>query len=588
MMDLMLSIEDELKKIFGLAVQEAFSHLASEERLIEITPSTQAHFGDYQCNSAMKLAKLLKKNPRQVAEEIVEKVNLQPNASRFSKLEVAGPGFINIFLTTSWLEELVAIMTQGDRLGIVQAAPPQRIVIDFCSPNTAKDMHVGHLRSAIIGDCLARLFEFLGHDVLRLSHVGDWGTSFGMLIAFLKEQHAEVLEGKGVTSLLTLEDWYREAKAYFDADADFRVRAQREVVALQGGDPVAQKAWELICAITRQGHQEILDLLDIPLEERGESFYNLHLPEVVRDLEEKGLVKVSDGAKCIFLDGFKNREGDPLPFMIQKSDGGYNYATTDLAALRHRVEEERADRILILTDAGQGSHFAMLFQVGALAGYYDPQKVRLDHVPFGLVLGEDGKKFRTRSGRVEKLRDLLDIAVEKAKEICLQRQENQGLSPVELEELSRALGIGAVKYADLSCARLGDYHFSYERMLRFDGNTAVFLLYAYVRIAGIKRRVGHEVELAHTKISLAHPAERALGIHLCRFAEVLRLVTEDLMPHHLTEYLYELAGLFNAFFRDCRVEGSEEQASRLALAELVARTLKTGLHLLGLKTVERM
>ncbi len=584
----MLSIENELRKVFDLAAREAFPELTDHERIIEITPSTQVHFGDYQCNSAMKWAKTLRRSPRQVAEGVVEKLLLQPAASKLSKVEVAGPGFINISISSSWLEELVALVAQGDRLGIPRISPPQRIVIDFCSPNTAKDMHVGHLRSAIIGDSLARLFEFLGHDVLRLSHVGDWGTSFGMLIAFLKEQHPQVLEGHVSTSLLTLEDWYRKAKALFDADAEFRIRAQREVVALQGGDAKAQKAWELICTITRQGHQEILDLLDISLEERGESFYNLHLPEIVSDLEKKGLVEVSNGAKCIFLEGFKNRDGAPLPFMIQKSDGGYNYATTDLAALRHRVEEEHADRILILTDAGQATHFTMLFEVGARAGFYDPKRVRLDHVPFGLVLGEDGKKFRTRSGRVEKLRDLLDIAVDKAKEICLQRQENQTLSQEELEQLGRALGIGAVKYADLSCARLGDYHFSYDRMLRFDGNTAAFLLYAYVRVAGIKRRIGHDVDLAHTKIMLSHPSERALGLHLCRFAEVLYLVTEDLMPHHLTEYLYELAVFFNAFFRDCRVEGAEEETSRLGLCELVARTLKTGLNLLGLKTVEKM
>ena len=452
----------------------------------------------------------------------------------------------------------------------------------------AKELHVGHIRSTIIGDCLARLFEFLDQDVLRLNHIGDWGTQFGMLITYMKEHAPAVLAGKEPTELDSLMRWYRAAKKEFDASPDFKKRAQLQVVQLQAGEKEALHAWKIICEISRKGFQEIYDLMGVKIGERGESFYNPFLKDIVQELEQKGLIEISDGAKCIFLEGFQNREGQALPLMVQKSDGGYNYDTTDLAAIRYRIFVDKADRIIYVTDVGQSLHFQMVFAAAQKAGWLDPAKTEVDHVGFGLVLGADGKKFKTRSGDTEKLIDLLTEAVEKAREILKDRLPVA--EPGEVEHLARVLGIGAVKYADLSCHRTKDYTFSYDRMLRFEGNTAVFLLYAYVRIMGIKRKTGADMNyvLSHFKIDVLHPSEIALALHIRRFGEIVEMVARDLLPNRLTDYLYELAEKFNAFFRDCRVEGSPEEGSRLVLCDLTARLLKQGLEILGLETVDRM
>jgi len=504
------------------------------------------------------------------------------------KSAIAGPGFINITLNTAYLSHYVDNILKTPHLGINLPEKPQRIIIDFSSPNTAKEMHVGHLRSTIIGDCLSRLFEFLGYDVLRLNHIGDWGTAFGMLIAYMKQQAPDVLQGNEITDLTHLVSWYKESKQLFDTDPDFKKKSQLEVVALQSGNPEALKAWGIICDISRRAYQEIYDLLDITITERGESFYNPLLASTVADLESKGLVTVSNGAKCIFLEGFQNREGDTLPLMVQKSDGGYNYDTTDMAAIRHRIDVEKGDRLIYVTDAGQAQHFKMVFMAAEKAGYLDPFQVRVDHVPFGLVLGNDGKKFRTRSGDTEKLIDLIDNAIKEAGRILAERSPE--MPDEERQSLASNLGIGAIKYADLSCHRTSDYTFSYERMLRFDGNTAAFLMYAYVRIIGIKRKVKADIEtLKQTqKIHLEHPSEIALGVHLAQFAEALETVADDLLPNRLTDYLYTLAEKFNAFFRDCRVEGSAQQDQRLLLCETVASVMKQGLEIFGLKTVDKM
>ncbi|HSX12238.1 MAG TPA: arginine--tRNA ligase, partial [Rhabdochlamydiaceae bacterium] len=464
----------------------------------------------------------------------------------------------------------------------------QRIIVEFSSPNIAKELHVGHLRSTIIGDAIARLFEFLGYDVLRLNHIGDWGTQFGMLIAYLKKKEPEVLTGKKRVGLYELMGWYRAAKKRFDEDPEFKKRAQAQVVLLQGGDEASLEAWQMICDISRKGFAEIYHLLDVKLNERGESFYNPFLSKVVADLEKKGLVTVSNGAKCLFLEGFTTKEGEPLPLIIQKSDGGYNYATTDMAAMRHRIEVEKADRIIVLTDAGQKLHFSMITQAAEKAGYLDSKKVRFDHVPFGLVLSSEGTKFKTRSGETEKLIDLIQEAIDKAKEIFRERLPDA--SEKEIEQMAQILGVDALKYADLSTHRIKDYVFSYERMLRFEGNTAPFLLYAYVRIQSIKRKVGKEIsELIKTaQIQLTHPTEIQLALHVRRFGEVLERVADDLLPHQLCEYLYELAEKFHAFFRDCRVEGSDLEESRVLLCEAAGRILKKGLEILGLKTLEKM
>lgn len=577
---------------FRNAMVAAFPQLSEQKASlpVEVVQSTQEKFGHYQCNSAMKLTKLLQQNPRQIAESLVKHLDITtPQGDvMVASLDIAGPGFINVTLTPQYIAKAANAVLQEPHLGIELPEKKQRIVVDFSSPNVAKEMHVGHLRSTIIGDSLARLFEFLGHDVLRLNHVGDWGTAFGMLIAYMKEEAPEVLNGRQHTDLTHLVTWYKASKQRFDADADFKRRSQLEVVALQGGNPTSLKAWQIICEISREAYQEIYNLLDIKIIERGESFYNPMLAEVVADLEAKGLVQVSQGAKCIFLEGFQTREGQPLPLMIQKSDGGYNYDTTDMAAIRHRIQDEKADRIVIVTDAGQSLHFQMVFKAAEAAGYLDPQKVRADHVTFGMVLGQDGKRFRTRSGDTERLIDLLNAAIEEAKKILAGK--NPEMQAQERDLLATALGIGAVKYSDLACHRTGDYVFSYERMLKFEGNTAAFLMYAYVRVSGIKRKVNADIQaLKQThKIIIEHPTEITLALQLIQFNEALEQVAQELLPHRLTDYLYTLAEKFNAFFRDCRVEGSQQQASRLLLCEAVACTLKQGLEILGVRTVERM
>jgi arginyl-tRNA synthetase len=584
----MKSLYSFLFEHFQQAIQKAYPELSSESSfpLIEITLSTNEKFGHYQCNSAMKLTKLIKQPPRQVAENIVQAFESLPKV--IHSLEIAGPGFINVTFHPKFLSEEINILLHDPRLGIDPLEQSKKIIIDFSSPNIAKEMHVGHLRSTIIGDCLARLFEFLGYDVLRLNHVGDWGTAFGMLIAYMKEEVPEVVTGQQATDLTHLVGWYRASKKRFDEDTDFKKKSQMEVVALQQGDAQALQAWTLICKISREAFQEIYTLLDIRLIERGESYYNPYLPEIVADLEKKGLIQMSNGAKCIFLEGFQNREGEPFPLMIQKSDGGYNYDTTDMASIYHRIQQEKADRLIYVTDAGQSTHFQMIFKAAEKAGYLDSQLVRVDHVPFGLVLGSDGKKFRTRSGETERLIDLLQAAIDQADKILLEREPE--MEAGERHHIAKALGIGAVKYADLSSHRTSDYVFSYDRMLRFEGNTAAFLLYSYVRIAGIKRKVNADLLtlLNEEKITLEHSAEIELGLHLLRFQEALKAVANDLLPNRLTDYLYNLAEKFNAFFRDCRVEGSPQQSSRLLICESTSRVLEQGLKILGLSLVDRM
>lgn len=574
-----------LEGAFTRAIRSAFPELSEEETRADLAQCQQEGFGHYQCNSAMRLSKVVRKSPRDVAQAIV--VALDERARSISeKIEIAGPGFLNLTLSSEFLSGEVQKQLFDPLLGATAAAKKEKVIVEFSSPNIAKELHVGHIRSTIIGDCLARLFEFLRYDVLRLNHIGDWGTQFGMLISYMKEHAPQVLTGTNPTTLDQLMGWYRAAKKEFDLNPEFKKRSQLEVVRLQSGESDSMHAWKIICDVSRKGFQEIYDLLDVRIQERGESFYNPFLKETVEELERLGLVVLSDGAKCIFLDGFVNRDGQPLPMMVQKSDGGYNYATTDMAALRYRISVDKADRIIYITDVGQLQHFLMVFKAAERAGWYDPAKTRIDHAGFGLVLGADGKKFKTRSGDTEKLIDLLTEAIDRARVILQERGTDSG----EIDHLSRVIGIGAIKYADLSSHRTKDYTFSYDRMLRFEGNTAVFLLYAYVRINGIKRKTSADMErlLQEGKISFQHPSEIALGLHLRRFGETLELMAKDLLPNRLTDYLYELAEKFNAFFRDCRVEGSLEEASRLLLCEAAARVLKQGLEILGLQTVERM
>jgi arginyl-tRNA synthetase len=467
------------------------------------------------------------------------------------------------------------------------------VVVDFSSPNIAKEMHVGHLRSTIIGDCIARILEFRDHDVLRLNHVGDWGTQFGMLIAYLREAYPEALSTANALDLGDLVTLYRQAKQRFDRDEVFRETARQEVVKLQAGAEDTRRAWELLCEQSRLEFQVIYDLLDVHLVERGESFYNPLLPSVVEDLDRTGLLVEDAGAKCVFLEGFTNREGEPLPLIVQKADGGYNYATTDLAALRYRIQQDRANRIIYVTDAGQANHFTQVFQVAQRAGWI-PDDVQLEHVPFGLVLGEDGKKLKTRSGETVRLRDLLDEAIVRARTDVESRLKEEGRVETEefKEHVAKVIGISAVKYADLSQNRTSNYIFSYDKMLALQGNTAPYMLYAYVRIQGISRKgqINFEQLGADAKILLQEETELTLAKHLLQLSEILGGVEEDLLPNRLCQYLFELSQKFNQFYDRCPVLQAEEplRTSRLALCDLTARTLKLGLSLLGIPVLERM
>lgn len=571
---MMQNLSTQLEILFQKATKDAFG-LAEP---VEITQSTKESFGDYQCNSALKFAKNLGKNPRDVAKLMIDHINDRDKL--IEKMEIAGPGFINIHISPTFLEKDLEKIIDDKRLGVPPLARKEKIICEFSSPNIAKAMHVGHLRSTIIGDSLARLFEFLGHDVLRLNHVGDWGTQFGMLITYLKMYQPEALNNKTDTPIEDLMQWYKDSKQKFDESPVFKKSAQEEVVKLQSGNIESINAWTHICDISRKAFQEIYNLLDVHLNERGESFYNPYLKEVVDTFDKMGLVKIDNGAKCIFLEGFTNKEGDPLPLIIQKSDGGYNYATTDLAGFKYRVTHDKADRIIIVTDIGQSMHFKMVYAAAQKAGLIDPSKTKFEHVPFGLVLSPEGTKFKTREGETVRLSELLDESILAAKKLLSDRDVEN------LEVSSKILGIGAVKYADLSCNRVKDYTFSFERMLKFEGNTVAFILYAFVRIQSIKRKLAERA--SNKKITLSHPTEIALALQLRRFGESLKSMEDELLPNRLTDYLYQLAEKFHSFFRDCRVEGSEEELSRLLLCDQTADIIKEGLSILGIKTLSKM
>lgn len=571
---LMASFEEAIRAIYGQDFVECN----------EVVRATSLQFGHYQFNGAMKIAKILKTKPRDIASKIQEEVLKHHPA--FS-MEIAGAGFINIRFSKEFLSQEMEKMLKASHFGINTNNKDTKVIVEFSSPNVAKELHVGHLRSTIIGESIARLFEFLGYDVMRLNHIGDWGTAFGMLIHYLKTFEPRVVDGTKNADLSDLMTWYKKAKANFDTDEDFKKQSQLEVVALQGGDKVALKVWTRIVDISHKAYHQIYSLLGVRLNDRGESFYQPYLQEMIDLFNRKGLVTISDGAKCVFMDQFKGREGEPLPLMIQKSDGGFNYDTTDIAAMWYRINHDKADRIICVTDIGQSLHFDMIEAACRLAGFFDQRTVRFDHVPFGLVLGADGKKFKTRSGDTEKLIDLLTESIQEAGKILQERMPE--LSEKQLHDMSKILGIDAVKYSDLSSHRIKDYTFSYERMLKFEGNTAPFLLYSYVRAQSIKRKIGvRRDDIVNYACFVEHESELNLAFHLRRFDETLQSFAEDLYPHRLCEYLYELACLFNAFFRDCHVEGHSSQNSRLVLCELTSNVLKKGLDLLAIETLEHM
>jgi arginyl-tRNA synthetase len=603
----MLRIAQTLTRQLMDAIERAYPEEAGRARHgghpldPQLVPASKPEFGDFQANGALALARQLGAAPRAIATAVVEQLAADPAFSEgFLPPQIAGPGFINLTLRPERLSAELARRIGDPRLGVEKATTPDEgpvpaVVIDFSSPNIAKEMHVGHLRSTIIGDALARVLEFRGHPVRRLNHVGDWGTQFGMLITHLKEVAPEALTTADAVDLGDLVAFYRQAKARFDADEEFQRRSREEVVKLQGGDPLTLKAWGLLCEQSRREFQLIYDRLDIRLSERGESFYNPFLAGVVADLETAGLLVIDDGAGCVFLEGVTGKDGNPLPLIVRKSDGGFNYATTDLAAIRYRFAPapagDGAGRVIYVTDAGQASHFAGVFQVAERAGWI-PAGARLEHVPFGLVQGEDGKKLKTRSGDTVRLKDLLDGAVERAEADLRRRlaEEERSESEAFIHHAATTVGLAAVKYADLSANRTTNYQFSFDRMLALQGNTAPYLLYAFVRIQGIARKGGALDAPAPAELTLTEPQEWALARQLLQFDAVIAEVEEELLPNRLCSYLFELSQIFNRFYDQVPVLKAEEpsRGSRLALCRLTADTLRLGLGLLGIPTLDRM
>ncbi|MHC4703650.1 MAG: arginine--tRNA ligase, partial [Planctomycetota bacterium] len=565
-----------------------------------VKPAKDAKFGDYQANGVMGLAKKLKTNPRKLAEQVVENLDLGDICER---PEVAGPGFINLRLKPAFLaDRLLEINKASADLGIEKTTEPKTVVVDFSSPNIAKQMHVGHLRSTIIGDSICRTLEALGHKVIRQNHIGDWGTQFGMLMALLDEKSQETEKHTGVPltteelkfPLVIFEDFYRQAKQRYDSDKEFAEKSRAAVTLLHKNDPEYTTLWLIIVGESMKHHRDVYKAIGVNLTDkhtRGESSYRDMLPGVVRELQEQGLAETSDDAVCVFPKGFKNKEGDPLPFIIQKSDGAYLYATTDLAALRYRVDELEADAIVYVTDSRQKLHFEMLFAVAKMAGWAGDD-LELSHVMFGSVLGEDGAPLKTRSGENVKLKELLDEAVDRAKAVV--EEKNPDLPAEKKAEIAKAVGIGAVKYADYSNNRTSDYVFSFDKMLAMDGNTAPYMQYAYARIKSIERKAQSrdmdiEAELVGVETlslsELAEPAELDLAKHLIRYGEAIQAAAADYRPNYLTMYLYELAQKFSAFYTNCPVLGAgpDQRPTRLLLCDLTARTIKHGLHeLLGI------
>jgi len=588
----MKNVRQTLTNLFIAAVSEAYPQLVDPP--CPVVPSVKG--GDYQFNGAMAISGLLKgkgvkTNPKDVATLVVSKIS---PCEMVDKLEVAGPGFVNIFLDKKFVEyELNAILEKG--VLPPSTGPRKKVIVDFSSPNIAKEMHVGHLRSTIIGDSISRLLEFLGHSVLRLNHTGDWGTQFGMLIAHLTDEFPNFrTESPPISDLMS---FYKQSKARFDSDEEFKSRAYACVVKLQAHDPDYLKAWNLICDVSRREFQKVYDRLEIKITERGESFYQSRMDDVVSDLTAKNMLEADDGRKIMFAPGVS------IPLTVVKTDGGFTYDTSDMAALRQRVQEEQADWLIYVTDAGQATHFQSIFGCAERAGYsflQTDQQARIDHVGFGVVLGEDKKKFKTRSGDTVRLVELLDEGLKRSREKLVEKERHKVLNEEELLAAETNLAYGCIKYADLSHNRIADYIFSFDKMLEDKGNTACYMLYAYTRIRSIARTalVTEEQLLEARKdvgVKLEHEKEIKLGKLLLRMSEVVARMSEDLLLHPLCEFMYEVANTFTEFYESCYcVEKNKEGVivkknwSRILLCEATATVLKTCFHILGLKPVQKM
>ncbi len=564
----------KLKEELNHVIEAAFDKAGIEATPISVSEATKPEFGDYQFNGAMALAKALKKNPREIATQIVENIDTD---GVVSKAEIAGPGFINLWLNPAWIATQAQEAQADERLSIGTKEDPIKVVVDYSGPNMAKQMHVGHLRSTIIGDTLANLLDFLGDEVIRQNHIGDWGTQFGMLIAYLEEMGED-----GSGSLKDLEQFYKDAKGRFDADEAFADKAREYVVKIQSGDAHCLSLWKKFIDISLGHCEEVYEKLDVNLtrdDVKAESFYNDTLAKVITDLDKAGMLTESDGAQCVFL------EGDEIPVIVQKKDGGYLYATTDLAALYYRANVLGAKRISYVVDARQSGHFKQVFRVAKEAGFV-PEDVKLEHVAFGTMMDKNGKPFKTRDGGTVKLIDLLDEAVVRAKEAIKAKDD---YSAEELERLAKIVGIGAVKYADLAINRESNYIFDWEKMLSFEGNTSLYMQYAYARIQSIFRKYGQPIE---GEVIIGDALEHRLAVMLLRFEDVLQRAAEDAAPNQITTYLYELVTLFMRFYERNPIlkEGVDEptKCSRLLLADLTAKTIKQGLAILGIHVVDKL
>ncbi|MDO6460864.1 arginine--tRNA ligase [Granulosicoccaceae sp. 1_MG-2023] len=557
-----------------------------EPRIVIERTRDKAH-GDFASNIAMMCAKAAGMKPRDLAEKVVAAL---PPSDGLAKTEIAGPGFINFFMDEGYLARQLQALIGDPRLGVAPAEQAQTVVVDYSSPNLAKEMHVGHLRSSIIGDAVVRTLEFLGHKVIRQNHVGDWGTQFGMLLAYLEEQHAAGNTDDAL-ALSDLEGFYRAAKQRFDESEDFAARARELVVALQSGDEHCNRLWQTFNEISLSHCQAVYDKLNVSLtraDVMGESAYNDMLPGIVDALDAAGLLTEDQGAQCVFMEEFSNSEGKILPVIVQKAGGGFLYATTDLAAAKYRAGTLKADRSLYFVDQRQELHFRQIFTLARKAGFV-PENVSMEHMGFGTMNGPDGKPFKTRTGGTVKLIDLLNEAEERA--LALVKEKNPELDEAALQEIATAVGIGSVKYADLSKNRISDYIFNFDAMLSFEGNTAPYMLYAYTRVASLFARGGVDPDSLSGEVILHEEKEQELAAKLLQFPEILQSVADKGLPNILCNYLYELAGSFSGFYEACPILNHDDAAiknSRLILASITARTLRTGLDLLGIRTVERM
>ena len=564
----------KLKSQLNQSIKEAFLKAGIEDIPMSVSEATKPDFGDYQFNGAMALSKKLGKNPREIATQIINHLDF---TGIIEKAEIAGPGFINLWLNPLWLATQCQIALEDERLGVSIREEPIKVVVDYSGPNMAKQMHVGHLRSTIIGDTLANLLTFLGDEVIRQNHIGDWGTQFGMLIAYLEMKNEDAS-----VDLSDLEQFYKDAKTYFDADASFANKAREYVVKIQSGDAHCLALWQKFIDISLGHCEEVYEKLGVNLtrnDVRAESFYNDALPQIVSALNSKGMLQESDGAQCVFL------EENEIPVIVQKGDGGYLYATTDLAALKYRSETLGVKRISYVVDARQAEHFNQVFQVAKKANFVT-EDVHLEHIGFGMMMDKSGRPFKTRDGGVVKLIDLLDEAVMKAKETINNIEE---YSQEEIENLAKTIGIGAVKYADLSMNRESNYIFNWDNMLSFDGNTSLYLQYAYARIQSIFRKYNASIE---GEIVITDVLEHRLAVMLLRFEDVLQRTANMATPHQLTTYLYELATLFMRFYEQNPILKEDVDAqirvSRLQLANLTAKTIKQGLSILGIQVVDKL